>query len=94
MACKERLEEARKLNQKFYVDPRSIYATFGKMLESQADIDKPKYDRVTQGTQVNNHTFTNIDEASSFWRSLWEEKESGDTEAEWIEEVSSTGSTD
>ena len=57
------------------------------MLESQADIDKPKYDRVTQGTQVKNHTFTNIDEATSFWRSLWEEKGSGDTEAEWIEEV-------
>ena len=53
------------------------------MLESQADIDKPKCDRVTQGTQVNSHTFTNIDEASSFWRSLWEEKGSGDTEAEW-----------
>ena len=57
------------------------------MLESQADIDKPKYDRVTQGTQVNNHTFTNIDEATRFWRSLWEEKGSGDTEAKWIEEV-------
>ena len=66
----KRLEEARKLNQKFYADPGSIYATFGKMLESQADIDKPKYDRVTQGTQVNYHTFTNIDEASSLWRSL------------------------
>ena len=57
------------------------------MLESQADIDKPKYDRVTQGTQVNNYTFTNIDEASSFWKSLWEEERSGNTEAEWIEEV-------
>ena len=56
------------------------------MLESQADIDKPKYDRVTQKTQVNNYTFSNIDEASSFWKSLWEEW-SGDTEAEWIEEV-------
>ena len=78
----KRLEEARKLNQKVYTDPGSIYTTFGKMLESQADIDKPKYDRVTQGTQVNNHTFTNIDEATSFWRSLWEEKGSGDTEAE------------
>ena len=43
----KRLEEARKLNQKFYADPGSIYATFGKMLESQAHIDKPKYDRVT-----------------------------------------------
>ena len=81
----KRLEEARKLNQKFYADPGSIYATIGKMLESQADIDKPKYDRVTQGAQVNNHTFTSIDEASSFWRSLWEGKGSGDTEAEWIE---------
>ena len=76
----KRLEEARKLNQKFYADPGSIYATFRKILESQAAIDKPKYDRVTQGTQVNNHTFTNIDEASSFWRSLWEERGSEDTE--------------
>ena len=83
----KRLEEARKLNQKFYADPGSIYATFGKMLESQADIDKPKYDRVTQKTQVNNYTFTNVDEASSFWKSLWEEEGSGDAEAEWIEEV-------
>ena len=83
----KRLEEARKLNQKFYADPGSIYATFGKMLERQTDIDKAKDDRVTQGTQVNNHTFTNIDEACSFWKSLWEEEESGDTEAEWIEEV-------
>ena len=58
------------------------------MLESQADIDKPKYDRLTQETKVNNYMFTNIDEASSFWKSLWEEEEeegSGDTEAEWIE---------
>ena len=83
----KRLEEARKLNQKFSADPGSIYATFGKMLKSQAHVDKPKYDRVTQGTQVNNYTFTNIDEASSFWKSLWEEKGSGDTEAEWIEGV-------
>ena len=45
----KRLEEARKLNQKFYADPGSLSATFVKMLESQADIDKPKYDRVTQG---------------------------------------------
>ena len=81
----KRLEEARKLNQK--ADPGSIYATFGKMLESQADIDKPKYDRVTQGTQVNNYTLSNINKASSFWKSLWEKEGSGDTEAEWIEEV-------
>ena len=70
----KRLEEARKFNRKFYADPGSIYATFGKMLESQADIDKPKYDRVTQGAQFNDHMFTNINDASSFWRSLWEEK--------------------
>ena len=59
------------------------------MLESQADIDKPKYDRLTQETKVNNYMFTNIDEANSFWKSLWEEEEeeegSGDTEAGWIE---------
>ena len=43
----KRLEEAKKINQKFYADPGSIDATFGKMLESQVHIDKPKYDRVT-----------------------------------------------
>ena len=85
--CVKRLEEARKLNQKFYADPGRIYATFGKMLESQADIDKPTYDTVTQGTQVNNYTFTNINEERSFWKRLWEEEGSGDTEAEWIEKV-------
>ena len=53
-------QEARKLNQKFYTDPGSIYASFGKMLESQADIDKPKYDRVTQGTQVNDLSLIHI----------------------------------
>ena len=56
----KRREEARKFNQKFYTDLGSIYATFGKKLVSQADIDKPKYDRVTQGTQVNNYTFLNL----------------------------------
>ena len=71
---KKRGEETRKQNG-------------SRRLESQADIDKPKYGRVTQGTQVNNHTFTNIDEACSFWKSLWEEEGRGDTEAEWIEEV-------
>ena len=76
------------------------------MFQGQADIDKPKYDRVTEGPQLNNYTFTNIDEASNLWKSLWEEEGSGDTEAEWIEEVRedwktkyrngrrSTGSTD
>ena len=64
-----------------------VYTPLLEKLESPADIEKPKYDTVTQGTQVNNYTFTNIDEASSFWKSLWEEEGSRDTEAEWIEEV-------
>ena len=45
----KRLEEARKLNQKFYADPGSIYATFGKMLESQADISLTLMKRVVFG---------------------------------------------
>ena len=43
-----------------------ILEVYTSLLKSQADIDKPKYDRVTQWAQVNNYTFTNIDEASSF----------------------------
>ena len=63
-----------------------ILEVYTLLLKSQADIDKPKYDRVTQWAQVNNYTFTNIDEASSFVKSLSEEEGSGDTEAEWIED--------
>ena len=31
--------------------------------------------------------FTNIEEAASFWRSLWEAEGTGDTGAEWLAEV-------
>ena len=75
----KRLEEARKLN--------CLYASFGKMLQRQAVIDKPKCDRVMQETPVNNNTFTNTDEANSFWKRLWEEEGSENTEAEWIDTI-------
>ena len=42
---RKKQEEARELNRKFQLDPRSVYVTFGKMLDKQQESDKLKYDR-------------------------------------------------
>ena len=77
-----KLDKARKLNQKFYTDPSSVYTTFGNILDNQADNDRPKYNATTESTNPTNNQFTDIDEASSFWRGLWEEEGNHDAEAE------------
>ena len=57
------------------------------MVEAQGDSDKPKYDHGLQDNRRQDRMFTNIEEAASFWRSLWEAEGTGDTGADWLEEV-------
>ena len=67
-------EEARQLNRKFQLDPKSIYSNFGKMLENKADSDRPLYIKEVLDAEQGNNKFKNIEAASSFWRVLWEGK--------------------
>ncbi|PFX12643.1 hypothetical protein AWC38_SpisGene23360, partial [Stylophora pistillata] len=57
------------------------------MVEAQGNSGKPKYDHVLQDNRPKDRMFTNIEEAACFWRSLWEAEGTGDTGADWLEEV-------
>lgn len=64
-----------------------MYTTFGEILDNQSDNDRPKYNATTQSTNQNNNKYTDIVEASSFWRGLWEEEGNGDAEVGWVKEI-------
>ena len=93
----------RKLNKGFWLskkleeakleDPKSVYSNFGKMLENQANSDRPVYIKEVLEAEQSNNKFKNMEEASSFGRVLWEGKNernfqvNSNTKAEWVEEV-------
>ena len=58
------------------------------MLEKQQENEKPRSDRTPlQGQQDEKRKFEDIEEASEFWRALWEGTGSGNAGMEWIEDV-------
>ena len=71
------------MNRKFQQDPGSAYSCFGKMLEKQQENEKPRYDR----TLLQGRKEEDIEEASEFWKALWEGTGSGNAGMEWIEDV-------
>ena len=76
-------EEARVLNQQFQTDASSVYANMREMLNKDKENDRPRYiadDRANQGER---EMFNNIEEASEFWRTLWETEGTGDRIAAW-----------
>ena len=85
---RKKLYEARQVNLEFQQDPGNVYSCFGKMLEKQQEKEKPRYDRtLLQGQQEEMRKFEDIEEASEFWRELWDGTGSGNAGMEWIEDV-------
>ncbi|PFX23499.1 Retrovirus-related Pol polyprotein from type-1 retrotransposable element R2 [Stylophora pistillata] len=84
---RKKQHEARQINRQFQLDRRRVYGKLKGMVEAQGDSDKPKYDHGLQDNRRQDRMFTNIEEAASFWRSLWEAEGTGDTGADWLEEV-------
>ena len=84
-------EEARQLSRRFHLDPKSIYSDFGKLLGNKADSDRPVYIKEVLDKEQGSNKFKNIEEASSFWRVLWEGKnernDQVNTKADWVKEV-------
>ena len=71
-------EEARVLNQQFKDDAGRVYANMRKMLAKDENCDRPKYEGVSRNTlEEQGERFGSIEEASSFWRGLWEGKGTG-----------------
>ena len=68
---RKKREEATKINKQFQLDSRRVYENFKKMIETQEDADKPKYDHGQQGSNTQDKMFDKIEEASSFWKAQW-----------------------
>ena len=76
------------MNPKFQQDPGRVYSCFGKILEKQHENEKPRYDQTLfQGQEDASRKFEDIEEASEFWKALWEGAGSGNARMEWIEDV-------
>ena len=86
---KRRQEEAKVLNHQFKEDPGRVYATITMMAEEDPDNARPKYKvaRNEDQTSASKGVFSDIVEAEGFWRRLWEERGTGDENAEWLKEI-------
>ena len=86
---KRRQEEAKVLNRQFKEDPGRVYATITMMAEEDPDNARPKYKvaRNEDQTSASKGVFSDIVEAEGFWRRLWEERGTGDENAEWLKEI-------
>ena len=70
---KKKNEEARVINQQFKDDAGRVYANMKEMLAKNEDCDRSKYEGVSGNTcEEERERFGRIEEASSFWRGLWE----------------------
>ena len=82
-------EEARVLNQQFQTDASRVYANMREMLNKDKENDRPRYIADDQANQGEREMFNNIEEASEFWRTLWETEGTGDRNTAWLEEIRS-----
>ena len=87
---KQKQEESKVLNGLFQADPGSVYSSFNEMIKEEKDNTRPKYKTpqcTTEGSE--RQMFENIDEASSYWKSLWEQSSTNisTTRVSWLNEV-------
>jgi len=79
--------EARSLNCQFTQYTRQVYAKFEMMCKGEEE--RPRYQRSINNSPHGNggDTFENIEEASSFWRRLWESSGTGNKDEGWLQEL-------
>ena len=80
-----RKKKARIANRNFKLHPGHVYANMNKILKKDEDSERPKYN--TPNQEEERDMFENIEEASNFWKELWEKKGTGNKCASWFEEV-------
>ena len=66
-----------------------MYAGIKEIVDKNGEEKQPKYIETSKENEGSQHSFENIEEASSFWKALWEKEGSGDISAKWVEEVKS-----
>ena len=69
------------------MNPGNVYSCLKEIIAKDEEKDKPKYEVNPRDGEGNQNKFENIEEASSHWKSLWESEGTGNTEANWLDEV-------
>ena len=87
---KRRQEEAKVLNRQSKEDPGREFATITMMAKEDPDNARPKYKVARNEVQTSASKGANIVEAEGIWRRLWEERGTGDENAEWLKEIELT----
>ena len=87
---KQKQEESKVFNGLFQADPGSVYSSFNEMIKEEKDNTRPKYKTpqcTMEGTE--RQMFENIDEASSYWKLLWEQSSTSisTTRVSWLNDV-------
>ena len=83
---RKNVEESRALNNKYDGDPGAVYSAFTDMIKKDSLNERPKYNN-NQSDEENSNVFENIEEASTFWRSLWEKSGTGNANPEWLDKI-------
>ena len=77
--------EARSLNRQFTQDAGRVYAEFNLLCDMEEA--RPRYQKISGIGSREGEMFENIEDASSFWRELWETRGSGNEGAAWLQEM-------
>ena len=71
---REKQEKSRALNRKFELDPGRVYAGIKEIVDKNEEEERPKYIETSKENEGSQHSFENIEEASSFWKALREKE--------------------
>ena len=85
---RKKVGESRFFNRTYQVDPSRVYKGFNEFARDQGT-DRPVYksmEDVDKGSNTD-ELLDNIEEASGFWKELWETPGSGNASASWLEEM-------
>ena len=70
---KKKQEVSPVINQQFSTIPGRVFANLSGMLKRDPENERPRYKDPGKGAGDDSRMFENIEEASGFWRKLWEE---------------------
>ena len=84
---KKKQEVSRVINQQFNTVPGRVFANLSEMLKKDPENERPRYKDPGKRARDDSRMFENIEEASGFWRKLWEERGTGNKNAAWLQEV-------
>ena len=65
------------INQQINTVPGRVFANLSEMLKREQENERPRYKDPGKRARDDSRMFENIEEASGFWRKLWEERGTG-----------------